>query len=194
MVLSRPDIEKAISEGLIEFDPPIETSQIGQASIDLRLGNQFTRWKTGKTGVRLSVADGFSSIPEMWDTLVVAEKNELGQPCSFTLEPGGFVLAMTHESVSIPNNLIGHVEGRSTYARVGLSMHQTAPWIQPGWRGPIALEIRNSGTFSIDLTPIIDRPCQIVFFELSTALGSAHSYGSRPNESYMDQTHPLKHE
>lgn len=129
----------------------------------------------------------------MWNTLELPERNEFGQAPAFTLEPGEFVLAMTHESVSIPTHLIGHVEGRSTYARVGLSMHQTAPWIQPGWRGPIALEIRNSGTFAIELTPLIDRPCQLVFFELSSPVGADHVYGSRPNENYMDQKHPLKH-
>src|SRR5262249_43144926 len=54
-----------------------------------------------------------------------------------TAFPGQFVLALTYESIKIPKHLIALVEGRSTYARLGLSMHQTAPWIQPGWSGPI---------------------------------------------------------
>jgi deoxycytidine triphosphate deaminase len=52
---------------------------------------------------------------------------------SFELAPGAFVLALTYESITVPKKLIALVEGRSTYARVGLSMHQTAPWIQPGF-------------------------------------------------------------
>jgi dCTP deaminase len=98
---------------------------------------------------------------------------------------------MTHERIRMPNHLIGLVEGRSTYARVGLTMHQTAPWIQPGWAGQITLEIRNSGPLRIDLTPIVDRPCQITFFQLTTPLSPQQAYGSRLGDSYQDQSHPL---
>lgn len=193
MILSRADIKNALDDQRIKFSPAIEESQIGQASVDLRLGTQFTKWKKNKTGIRISVADGFKSIPEVWDTMDLPAENAFGQPSVFTLEPGEFVLAMTHESVEIPDNLIGHVEGRSTYARVGLSVHQTAPWIQPGWRGSIVLEIRNSGSFSIDLTPLRDRPCQLVFFELKSPVGEDSLYGLLPSDVYRDQSHPLRH-
>jgi dCTP deaminase len=98
---------------------------------------------------------------------------------------------MTYESIKVPRRMIALIEGRSAYARVGLSMHQTAPWIQPGWSGPIILEIMNHGPFRIELTPIVDRPCQITLFELKTELPDALAYGARPTDRYKDQTHPL---
>jgi dCTP deaminase len=83
--------------------------------------------------------------------------------------------------------MIAMVEGRSTYARVGLSMHQTAPWIQPGWNGQITLEIRNSGPLKIELTPLIDMPCQLTFFQLSSELAEAAAYGSRSGDVFQNQ-------
>ena len=80
------------------------------------------------------------------------------------IKPGDFVLARTLESITVSRSMIARVEGRSTYARVGLSMHQTAPWIQPGWSGCIILELKNNGPLTIKLTPVRDRLCQITFF------------------------------
>jgi dCTP deaminase len=98
---------------------------------------------------------------------------------------------MTHESVTVPRNLIALVEGRSTYARLGLSMHQTAPWIQPGWSGPIVLEIKNHGPVKVELTPLLDRPCQVTFFQLTSALPEALSYAGKSRNAFANQRHPL---
>jgi dCTP deaminase len=107
--------------------------------------------------------------------------------------PGDLVLALTYESVTVPNNLIARVEGPSTYARVGLSMHHTAPWIQPGWEGQIVLEISNHGSIPIELTALRDRPCQLSFLELKSAVPATIAYGSRATDRYQHQKHPLKH-
>ncbi len=120
------------------------------------------------------------------------EVDGFGNRNSITLRPGDFVLVPTYEKVTIPDNLIGLIEGRSTYARLGLSMHQTAPWIQPGWRGTIILEIRNSGPLTIELTPVIDRPCQLTFLKLTRPLPKYLLYGSKASDVYLDQTHPIK--
>ena len=101
-------------------------------------------------------------------------------------------LAQTYEKIKVPRNMIARVEGRSTYARVGLSMHQTAPWIQPGWSGQIILELMNNGPLSIKLTPTIDRPCQLTFFRLTSELSEEHAYGAKAGDTYQDQVHPLK--
>jgi dCTP deaminase len=79
------------------------------------------------------------------------------------------------------------VEGRSTYARAGLSMHQTAPWLQPGWHGQITLEIRNSGNNVIMLTPIIDQPCQVMFMCLTSEVPEKDAYGSRETDAFQNQ-------
>lgn len=194
MILSQVDIRRAVDSHEIGFTPDLEEGQWGEASIDLRLGFQFTKFRDAQ-GLTISVADGLRHVGQLglWATKELREVDELGARESYELPPGQFVLALTHESIRIPKHLIGLVEGRSTYARMGLSMHQTAPWIQPGWSGPIVLEIANHGTFTIKLTPLVDRPCQLTFFELKTALPPDLGYGSRPSDRYQDQQHPLVH-
>jgi dCTP deaminase len=194
MVLSHPDLRKAVSDKQIAFDPQLEEDQWGEASIDLRLGFSFTILKPLK-GFKVSIAEGLGNLGKsgFWKDVVLPEFNEAGKRATFLLQPKEFVLAMTYERITIPRNLIGLVEGRSTYARVGLSMHQTAPWIQPGWSGPIVLEIMNNGTLDIELTPLIDRPCQLTFFRLSKALPKRLSYGAKPADTDQGQSHPLKH-
>jgi dCTP deaminase len=194
MILSKNDIRQAVAAREIEFTPELEPTQWGEASVDLRLGFQFTKFKD-TPGLTISVADGLRTIGSLglWVTKTLKEFDEFGHRETFELAPGQLVLALTHESIRVPPNLIGLVEGRSTYARVGLSMHQTAPWIQPGWSGPIVLEIANHGGFTIKLTPHVDRPCQLTFFELKSGLPLAEAYGSRPGDRYQNQSHPLVH-
>src|SRR6266700_3750006 len=144
MVLSQGDIRKLVGRKKIVFSPELEEKQYGEASVDLRLGFEFTIFKP-QVGIKISV----------------------------------------------PRNLIALVEGRSTYARVGLSMHLTAPWVQPGWVGPIILEMTNNGPLAIELTPKIDKPCQLTFLELKTPLPSKLAYGSRVTDVYQHQAHPL---
>jgi len=195
MILSQVDIRSAVEAGHIGFLPDLEDKQWGEASVDLRLGFQFTKLQAIGGLSSISIADGLGLVGKMglWNTKTLKERDEHGNLEQYPLAPKEFVLAMTHESIRVPRNMIALVEGRSTYARVGLSMHQTAPWIQPGWEGPIVLEIMNNGPIRIALTPLIDRPCQVTFFELKTELSSEVAYGSRPTDRYQHQTHPLQH-
>lgn len=192
MILSQPQIREAVDKGEIRFDPPLEKRQWGEASVDLRLGLKFTQLKAAK-GMTLSMADGIGVIANsgLWAEKTLKEKDEFQKAETYELGPGEFILAQTYERIWIPNHLIALVEGRSTYARVGLSMHQTAPWIQPGWNGQITLEIRNSGPLNIKLTPIKEMPCQLTFFQLSSALGSDQAYGSRSGDVFQNQTAAL---
>lgn len=194
MVLSQPDIRKAVEDGHISFSPVLEDNQWGEASVDLRLGFSFTVLRD-LPGVKVSVADGLKTLgaADFWQTQELKEKDDLGKVETYTVEPGEFVLAMTHERVTVPRDMIARIEGRSTYARVGLSMHQTAPWIQPGWDGKIILEIMNNGPLKIELTPLKDRPCQLTFFTLSSPVPEGEEYGTRETDVYQRQTHPLKH-
>src|SRR5215469_1479325 len=153
MILSQADLRKAVEKGDIVFSPSLEEKQWGEASIDLRLGFQFTKLRKCD-GIKFSLADGLSTIGAMqvWDTKELKPRDNFGKTEQFNLEPGEFILAQTYESITVPKHLIALVEGRSTYARMGLSMHQTAPWIQPGWSGPIVLEIKNHGPVKVELT------------------------------------------
>ena len=196
MILSRPDIRKAVEDGRISFSPALADNQWGEASVDLRLGFSFTVLRKDLPEVRVSVADGLQTLgaADFWRTRELKPKDALGKVETFTIEPNEFVLAMTHERVTIPHDMIALIEGRSTYARVGLSIHQTAPWIQPGWDGKITLENMNHGPLKIDLMPLKDRPCQLTFFTLSSPLPENKAYGSRKTDVYQGQTHPFKHD
>lgn len=192
MLLSKPDIRERVDQGDIYLSPEMEDNQWGEASVDLRLGFAFTKILPAP-GAIFSVAQGLSTIAasNLWSQKKLRERDEHGERESYVLHPGEFVLALTHETIEIPPDLIGHVEGRSTYARMGLSMHQTAPWIQPGWRGQITLEIRNAGPLHISLTPLIDRPCQLTFLKLSSPLGVGQTYGAQHGGRYQNQTEVL---
>lgn len=192
MILSYPDLQQAVAAGEIGFAPGLENDQWGEASINLRLSFEFTKLRKYE-GLTLSLSAGLGTIGAMkiWDTIVLKERDEHGNVQRYTLKPGDFILAQTYETVSVPKNLIGRVEGRSTYARMGLSMHQTAPWLAPGWSGQIILEIMNNGPFEIALTPLRDRPCQVTFFQLTRDVPPSALYGSRSTDVYQGQHHPL---
>lgn len=192
MILSQPELRAAVERGDIRFDPPLEERQWGEASVDLRLGLNFTKLKRAE-GLTVSMAKGISTIAEsgLWQQKTLKTADQFGKRETLVLDPDEFILALTYERIWMPRNLIAMVEGRSTYARVGLSMHQTAPWIQPGWNGQITLEIRNSGPLKIELTPLIDMPCQLTFFSLSSELAEAKAYGSRQSDVFQNQTSAL---
>ena len=190
MILAREELIKAVQDKHIEFSPQIEENQYGEASIDLRLGNSFTSFYGEKCkGITISISEaGISELANanLWKT------KEIDSDEQFILKPGKFILGNTHESVKVPNNMIARIEGRSTYARFGISMHQTAPWIQPGWSGKIILEIMNHGPIQIGLIPFKEMPCQISFFQLTGEVPDEFVYGSKPDDNFQNQQHPLK--
>jgi dCTP deaminase len=192
MILSQTEIRAAVDRGDIKFDPPLEERQWGEASVDLRLGLNFTKLKRAD-GLTVSMASGIGTIAEsgLWQQKTLKIKDQFGKRETFVLHPDEFILALPYERIWMPRNLIAMVEGRSTYARVGLSMHQTAPWIQPGWNGQITLEIRNSGPLKIELIPLLDMPCQLTFFQLSSELAESKAYGSRPTDLFQNQSAAL---
>lgn len=188
MILAQAEIREAVEKHEIIFDPPLLEKQWGEATINLRLGTKFTKLQPSP-GVKLSMAHGIGTVSDsgLWIEGVI-DKDKFGKKQTYCLEPDEFVLALTHERIQMPRNLIAMVEGRSTYARVGLSMHQTAPWIQPGWGGRITLEIRNSGPLRIELTPLDDMPCQLTFFRLTSEVPEEVAYGSRSTNVFQNQT------
>jgi dCTP deaminase len=126
-------------------------------------------------------------------TEILKERDSFGKRETFRLEPEEFVLAVTLEQITVPKDMIARVESRITYARVGMSIHETAPWLQPGWKEPIILEIKNSGPLTLELTPKVDRPCQLTFFRLTSELPDDLAYSGKPTDFYQHQDHPLVH-
>ena len=190
MLLARREILKAVTDRRIRFDPPVSENQIGETSIDLRLGYTFVKIRPQR-GITISPSSGLSALKGLFDTYECPATDSFGRPSEFVMEPSEFILGVTLEAVALAKDIVGVVEGRSTYARLGMSMHQTAPWIQPGWEGQITLEFMNVGPLRLALKPSIDRPCQLSFMTLSSELDGSEAYGAKTGDAYQAQTHPL---
>src|SRR6202045_11735 len=190
MILSQAEIREELAKGSIRFEPELEDTQFAEASVNLRLGLKFTKFIESKS-VTISLADGIAGLPQLWTEEEFMERDKFGKPRSYILDPDEFVLATTYERMWVPRHLIAMVEGRSTYARFGISMHQTAPWLQPGWNGHITLEICTSGKNKIALTPIREKPCQVTFFQLTSEVPEDVAYGSRASDTFQGQTSAL---
>ena len=160
MVLSDGDIKKALKSKRIVIKPtPDLTKQLGTCSIDLRLGNIFRVFDHSKYPYIDPAKKDYSN--EITKVIKVEKEG------SFIMQPGDFVLAVTLESVKIPPDLMGRLEGRSSLGRLGLVVHSTASIFDPGWDGKPVLELGNLGRMAIKLT-VGMRICAMTFEELSS--------------------------
>jgi dCTP deaminase len=186
LILSRPDILSYLEEGKLRFDPPISIDQVAQVSIDLHLGRKFTEFKDPPGYIHSITVDRsiFRSV-DLW---------EHHEEETFLLQPGHFVLAQTLERVTIPADLVGLVEGRSSWARLGVTIHLTAPKIDPGFNATITLEMTNLGHVPVLLRGGIDQPAQLMLLRLSTPLPESELYGTSEGDTFQGQDSPIPHE
>lgn len=165
MILSDQDILREIDAGHLKFDPMIELDQISTSSIDLRLANVFTVPNKPKCGVTLTIDPGAISPEGVFDDY--AEKVSIPSGEKFEVKPGDFVLGYTLERIALPNYLAARIEGRSSMARFGVSVHQSAPTVHASFAGQLRLEISNVGPFTVRLEPGM-RFCQLIVEKLSS--------------------------
>src|SRR5690554_4183201 len=138
MRLSDGDIEKRLAEQSIIIDPAPAANSIAGISVDLRLDHRFRVFNNNSvTHLDLS---GDRSELEQSINRVMSQEIAIEEGDSFFIHPGELVLGATFESVKIPDDLVGWLEGRSSLARLGLMVHVTAGRIDPGWEGQIVLE------------------------------------------------------
>ena len=153
MRLSDRDIYQHIQSGKIVIDPTPDYSKISGLTVDLRLGNKFRVFEDHAapyidlSGPKAQVQEALNS--------VMSDEIELAEDKSFFLHPGELALAITHESVTLPDDIVGWLDGRSSLARLGLMVHVTAHRIDPGWSGNIVLEFYNSGKLPLALKPMM---------------------------------------
>ena len=178
-VLCDKDLEELVDEGLVSCDSGIDRElQIGPSSIDLRLDSRFKVLNERKT----EVVDTHG-MKEYEDFL----EEEVHDEDPICIHPNQFVLGSTIEEVEVPKNMVARVEGRSSYGRLGIIVHATAGFIDPGFKGDVTLEIQNLGNAPVKLYPG-DRICQIVFEDLSREVGTA--YGEKKDQKYLNQYGP----
>jgi dCTP deaminase len=149
-VLTRDEILRELKSGRLKIEPLL-LDQVGPASIDLHLGEEVRELAPHENGP-IHVRDDESSVPA---THVV----RLSEP--YLLAPGQTVLAATLERVTLPPNLCAWIEGRSHVARLGLAVHVTSGFVQPGVSNHQVLEMSNVSTLPLAIHPRT-RICQIV--------------------------------
>jgi dCTP deaminase len=181
MILSDKDIKRYIKTGKIKISPFDEKEQLKTIGVDLRLGSTFKVFKvTHKAYVDLS---NEHYEPDT-DTVEVPKNG------TFVLHPHEFVLGITEENVELPNNLMAHIDGRSSLGRLGIGVHSTAGHVDPGWKGRLTLEISNIGKLPISLLPGM-RFCSLIFETLSSPVEKGYRgkyYGQQaPTESRINK-------
>jgi dCTP deaminase len=182
MRLCDRDIYKSIKDGKIVIVPEPQYDQVSGVTVDMRLGNKFRVFQDHAapyidlSGKKEDVQAAMNNV--MSDEIVVSDDQ------SFFLHPGELALAVTLESVTLPDNIVGWLDGRSSLARLGLMVHVTAHRIDPGWSGNIVLEFFNSGKLPLALKPGM----KIGALSFEVLSGPAEKpYNARLDAKYKDQ-------
>jgi dCTP deaminase len=165
-VLSDHELWSLLASGRLRIEPPPDADAVSPSAIDLTLDSRFTRLPNPATAIEMSIDTRDSAkVMEALATLGTEEIVSDGQ--TFTLKSGEFALAWTREVIGLPNFLCARVEGRSTLARLGLSVHQTAPTVHATFSNKLQLELHNSGPYALKLYPG-SRICQLIVETMSS--------------------------
>jgi dCTP deaminase len=170
MILVDWQLLDRIERGHIKIDP-YDPGLIQPNSLDIRLGNHFVWYKPGTEVIDPYATDS-----------VTADVDEIHAD-SFVLNPGQFILAETLECIGLPDNIVATIEGKSSIARLGVTLHQTGGWIDAGFRGTITLEMANVNTRPVKVyagMPI----GQLVFYTTERA---EMPYDRKGDAKYLDQ-------
>jgi dCTP deaminase len=177
MVLSDVDLLAAIESGVVRVSPPPDfETQLGACSLDLRLGSEFRVFERARTAF-IDPREGIN-----WDEFTRIINVPDGEP--FIMHPQELVLAATIEEITLPADLLGRLEGRSSLGRLGIIVHGTAPMFFPGFTGRCVMELGNIGPMPVALYPGM-RICSFTFERIS-------SPSSRPYKGkYAGQQGPV---
>ena len=177
VLLSDRDIRAEIASGRVGCEPYSE-SMIQPSSVDVRLDKFFRVFENH----RYSVIDPSIEQPELTREVI----SEGAEP--FILHPGEFVLASTYEVITLPDDIAGRLEGKSSLGRLGLLTHSTAGFIDPGFSGHITLELSNVANLPVKLFPGM-KIGQLCLIRLTSP--AEHPYGSEKYGSrYQGQRGP----
>lgn len=177
MVLSDRTIQDEIQKGRIIIRP-LGEGCIQPASVDLHLDRQVLVFRNN----RVPYVDIRSN------TELLTEEVVMGDDDPFILHPGEFVLGSTLEHVEVPDDLVARLEGKSSLGRIGLLIHSTAGYVDPGWKGHLTLELSNVSNLPITLYYRM-KIGQISFLRLTTP--AERLYGSKElGSKYQGQQGP----
>ncbi len=182
MRLTDIEIEQCLDNETIVIDPRPPVEAISGVSVDVRLGDQFRVFKD-HTAPYIDLSGPSAQVQAALDR-VMSEQITIEDGDAFFLHPGELALAVTYESVTLPADIVGWLDGRSSLARLGLMVHVTAHRIDPGWHGRIVLEFYNSGKLPLALRPMMTIGA-LNFERLNGPV--ARPYNKRKNAKYKDQ-------
>lgn len=158
MILSDRTIKEEIQSGRIVIDPFVP-ELVQPSSVDLKLGSDFRVFRNS----RYAFIDPSTTQPDLTEQIIATSEEP------FILHPGEFALGTTLERVAIPDDIVGHLEGKSTLGRLGLMIHSTAGYVDPGWDGYLTLELCNVSNLPILLKPGM-RIGQIAFYKMTSSV------------------------
>ncbi|OOR98169.1 dCTP deaminase [Haemophilus paracuniculus] len=182
MRLCDTDIERYLDEGKIEIYPRPSNEKINGATVDVRLGNSFRIFREHSTPY-IDLSGSRELMTAQLDQ-VMSDEIIINDDEAFFLHPGELALATTLESVKLPANIVGWLDGRSSLARLGLMVHVTAHRIDPGWEGKIVLEFFNAGKLPLALRP--NMSIGALSFEVLSGF-AARPYNARRDAKYKNQ-------
>lgn len=182
MYLSDNDIQIILPQLNIEtnnIDHPFsELEQIQPCSIDIRLSNVFWLPVSRKTTIDLRRSSLVEISPRRHWKRITLQPHEC-----ITIKPGETLFGKTYEKFSIPANCAGKLEGRSSFARMGLDI-TVGDFINPGWRGHMPLQLVNHGPYSIKIFPYLPI-CQLILVRLTNTPNRIYGDPSLQSK-YMD--------
>lgn len=161
-ILTDWEIKKALSDGLIEINPPPTDLQFNSCALDLHIGDGAKIWKRQAAGAELTLTVGRFNYAESAGAYLEDVRIEGGK---FLIRPGEFLLVLTREKVFLKpeSTIMAWVQGKSSLARMGLQVHLTAPTIHVGFKGHITLELLNSGGCTLAFEVGKSLVCQLIF-------------------------------
>lgn len=174
MILSDKDLKEAIDSGKIQINPLFPNS-IQPASVDFHLGGDFLVFKNTNN----ICIDPAEPVEEMMEEVTIDENKQ------FILHPGEFALGMTYEMVTVPEDMVLQLNGKSSLGRVGLIVHTTAGYIDPGNSLKITLELVNLANLPIKLyykMPV----AQGVFARLTSPVSTPYGTGNLNSKYFKD--------
>ena len=178
MVLSDRSIKEEIARGRLVIQP-LEDVDIQPASVDVHLDRRLINFRAAQQQSFIDVRRSMESISEVVD---------LEDDKPFYLQPAEFVLVSTLEHIALPGDIVGRLEGRSSLARIGLLMHSTAGYVDPGWQGHLTMQLTSVARLPITLYYRM-KIGQISFLRLSTP--AERLYGDeRLGSKYQGQVDP----
>lgn len=181
MALSDRDIKKAILEKRIIISPKIDIkTQLGSCSVDLRLSSRFRIFNHAQVP--------YIDPRNKENILELTKEVTLKNGKAFIIQPNEFVLASTEETLTLANDILARLEGRSSLGRLGIVVHSTASVFDPGWSGKVVLELGNLGKMAVALYPGI-KICSLTFEELSSP--AEIPYNQKKNAKYKNQKGPV---